>query len=208
MRAGNLHAVGFPAAVKLRKEDSTSIAFVDIDFKNAADEASVSQPLALGIMRQKFKRQGYLHFVVLQFHSKPQKYVYAAKEPFAKKVQEILLAVQASQRQGKTWTGTSLGKLLHPKKGDLIEIQTMLRGNHVRDAIEEARIALGDCRREGNTAAGIGTPVGKQREVVNARDKPGRVQRQLNFSESRPPETGAEQLRACSSVKPSEFAAC
>ena len=171
MSAGNQCAGGYPVTVTLTKADSSAIAFVDVDLKDAAEKADVPQHLALEVMRQKFQRQGYRHFVVVQWQSsKSKEYLFAASPTFALKLKGVLLQVQATKSEGGTWSGISLGQLLHPGSGKLIRDDTNLSGNHVCNAIAIARRAAGTHSREGNTAANVETPGEKQKVGADAGD--------------------------------------
>lgn len=127
---------GYPACVTLTRTDSKAIEYVDLDMKSAESEG-VDQAVALKYMRLKFERQGFEHFVVVQYRSGSKRYLFATKSEFARKLQELLL--RTTDERHKTRERTSLGELLHPKRGNLISNETMLRGNHVREAIEDAR---------------------------------------------------------------------
>jgi hypothetical protein len=168
MSAGNQRTDGYPVTVTLTKADSPAIAFVDVDLKDAAERAGVNQPLALEAMRQKFKRQGYRHFVVVQWHSNTKEHLYAATKTFAAKLQAVLLQVQATKSEGRTWSGISLGKLLHPgrQSGGLIRDITNLSVNHVSNAIAAARLAAGSHSGEENKATGVETPDEKKKNSL------------------------------------------
>jgi hypothetical protein len=183
MSAGNQRTDGYPVTATLTKADSSAIAFVDVDLKDAAERAGVNQPLALEAMRQKFQRQGYRHFVVVQWHSnKSKEYLFAATKTFAAKLKAVLLQVQATKSEGRTWSGISLGKLLHPGSGELIRDDTNLSGNHVSNAVAVARLAACSHSREENKVTGVETPGNKKKVAGDARDEKGKVPQQLDFS--------------------------
>jgi len=180
MSAGNLQTGVYPVAVTIEND---SVAFLEVDLKDASDEADVPQPLVLKIMRQKLEHQGYLHFVRVQWHMGTEKYLFAANPASAAKVQELLLRVQDTQCQGGTWTETNFGKQVAAwrKNGTLIADHSNLKDAVLCEVIEEAHRAAGNRGREGSTAACVETP-GEKHVIEDVGDDCGTVQKRLDFS--------------------------